>query len=107
MYFYRDFNHDHGPGVCEYIAVIIHANDYNKKFTEGRKMKNKAMYWYLRGKMRCADALENFVTEERGDSNLVSIMVVIVIILAVAGVFRTQLMGAVNTIFTKLTEFIG
>ncbi len=70
-------------------------------------MKNKAMYWYLRGKMRCTDALERFLAEERGDSNLVSIMVVIVIVLAVAGVFRTQLMSAVNTIFARLTEFIG
>ncbi len=70
-------------------------------------MKNKAMYWYLRGKMECRNALEKFLSDETGASNMVEIIVVIVIILAVAGVFRTQLTGAVNAIFTKLTEFIG
>lgn len=70
-------------------------------------MKNKAMYWYLRGKMECRNALERFMTDETGESNLVSIMVVIVIVIAVAGVFRTQLMAAVNKVFEKLTSFIG
>ncbi len=51
--------------------------------------------------------LEGRINYEEGDSNLVAVIVLIVIILAVAGIFRTQLLGAVNSVFDKLTEFIG
>ena len=58
--------------------------------------------WNLRWKV-----LEGLINDEEGDSNLVAVIVLIVIILAVAGIFRTQLLNAVNSVFEKLTEFIG
>ncbi len=50
---------------------------------------------------------EKFLKDETGDSNMVAVIVLIVIILAVAVIFREQLMGAVNSVFGQLTEFIG
>lgn len=64
--------------------------------------KVETILWNLRWKV-----LEGLINDEEGDSNLVAVIVLIVIILAVAGIFRTQLLGAVNSVFDKLTEFIG
>ncbi|MGI6012483.1 MAG: Flp1 family type IVb pilin [Ruminococcus sp.] len=50
---------------------------------------------------------EKFLKDETGDSNMVAVIVLIVIILAVAAIFREQLLGAVNSVFGNLTEFIG
>ncbi len=47
------------------------------------------------------------IADERGDSNMVAVIVLIVIILAVAAIFREQLLSAVNSVFEQLTEFIG
>lgn len=43
----------------------------------------------------------------RGDTNIIAIIVIAVIIIGVAAIFRTQLISAINSIFTKLTEFIN
>lgn len=64
--------------------------------------KVETILWNLRWKV-----LEGLINDEEGDSNLVAVIVLIVIILAVAGIFRTQLLGAVNSVFDRLTEFIG
>lgn len=50
---------------------------------------------------------EKFLYDEQGDSNMVAVIVLIVIILAVAAIFRESLTGAVNSVFEKLTDFIG
>lgn len=50
---------------------------------------------------------EKFLCDEEGDSNMVAVIVLIVIILAVAAIFRTQLINAVNAVFENLMEFIG
>lgn len=50
---------------------------------------------------------EKFLTDEEGDSNMVAVIVLIVIILAVAVIFRQYLLEAVDAVFGKLTEFIG
>ncbi len=64
--------------------------------------KVETILWNLRWKV-----LEGLINDEEGDSNLVAVIVLIVIILAVAAIFRTQLLNAVNSVFEKLTEFIG
>ena len=66
------------------------------------KRKVETILWNLRWKV-----LEGLINDEEGDSNLVAVIVLIVIILAVAAIFRTQLLDAVNSVFEKLTEFIG
>ena len=50
---------------------------------------------------------EKFLYDEQGDSNMVAVIVLIVIILAVAAIFRESLTDAVNSVFEQLTDFIG
>lgn len=52
-------------------------------------------------------AVEVFTKEEKGASNIVEILVIIAILLAVAVVFREQLIGAINAAFGSLTDFVG
>lgn len=61
----------------------------------------------LRRKLACRRVLENFAKEEKGASDIVAIMLVIVILIAVAAVFRTQLLAAVNGVFEQLMEALG
>lgn len=58
-------------------------------------------------KQRGERYLERLVQEERGASDIVAILVVIVILIAVAGVFKTSLMNLVTTVFNKVTEWVG
>ncbi len=69
------------------------------------RQKLDNLYWRMR--FRFMGMMEDFLKDEEGDSNLVSIIVVIVIVITVAGIFRDKLMEAVDAIFNKLTEFIG
>ncbi len=70
-------------------------------------MREKIIVGYLRSKMACHRALEDFVREEKGASQIMEIMIVVVIMIAVAGVFKEQLMEAVNAMFGKLIGFMG
>lgn len=67
------------------------------------KLWRKADLLLLRGKMK----LEEFLREERGDTNFISIAIVLIIVLVIAGAFVT--FG--NKILTKfnqvITEFMG
>lgn len=70
-------------------------------------MKEKLMSCYLKRKTAVTSKIRNFMSEERGASDIVAVVVLIVIIIAAAVIFRTQLIGAVNSIFGQLTDFIG
>lgn len=61
----------------------------------------------IRGKIRLNNFVNDFLSEERGDTNFVSIIIVIVIILAVAAIFRNALIQAVTTVTDKLLDFIN
>lgn len=50
--------------------------------------------------------VQNFIKDEEGDSNMVAVIVLIVIILAVATVFRRNLEEAVDLIMGKFTDFV-
>lgn len=63
------------------------------------------LYW--RVKFGLMNWVEDFLTDEEGDSNLVSIIVLIVIILAVAAIFKGGLEQAIKDVFLKLTTFIS
>lgn len=64
------------------------------------EMKKLQAQRNLRGKME-------ELLSERGDTNFVSIILIMVIVIAIAGIFRTQLMSAVQAVFGQLTDFIG
>lgn len=70
-------------------------------------MREKLMAGYIRRKIACMEALRNFGKEEKGASDIVAILLVIVILIAVAAIFREQLKLAVETAFSKLMEFLG
>lgn len=60
----------------------------------------------ISAKGRMEKFMERMIYEEKGAADIVAILVVIVILIAVAGIFRTQLMELVNTVFEKVTEFV-
>lgn len=67
---------------------------------------------YLNGKLigmklRAGRFLERLREEERGDTNFVSIIIIIVIVLGIAAIFRTQLTEAVNSVMRQLTDFVN
>lgn len=47
------------------------------------------------------------IKDERGDQTFVAIIVLIVIVVALAGIFREQLEAAANAVFEQLMIFIG
>lgn len=69
-----------------------------------KKMKEKLdnMYWKWQFNM-----MENTLRDEKGASDMVTVIVLIVIVLAVAAIFREQLISIVNNVLEKLTDFIG
>ena len=70
-------------------------------------MRERIIAGYLRRRLACERALEDFAKEEKGASDIVAIMLVIVILIAVAAVFRTQLLAAVTVVFEQLMEALG
>ncbi len=70
-------------------------------------MRDKLMVAYLRRKMAFLEAMENFGKEERGASDIVAILLVIVILIAVAAIFREQLTELTEKVFTKLGTELG
>lgn len=68
-----------------------------KTFLQVKKLQ---MEQVLRGK------LEELLNEE-GDTNFVSIILIMVIVIAIAAIFREQLTTAVQAVFEQFTDFIG
>ncbi|MCI9251032.1 MAG: hypothetical protein HFI22_04360 [Lachnospiraceae bacterium] len=67
-------------------------------------MREKLMEGYLRRKMAFFQAAEDFKKQEKGASDIVAILLVIVVLIAVAAIFREQLMAAVTGVFENLME---
>ncbi|MDO5346695.1 MAG: Flp1 family type IVb pilin [Lachnospiraceae bacterium] len=57
-------------------------------------------------KMKMDDYVDRLLHEEKGASDIVAILVVIVILLAVAAIFKTQLSGLVEQVFGKATDWV-
>lgn len=55
----------------------------------------------------CDRTADRLAHEEKGASDMIAILLIVVILIAVAGIFRTQLIGIVNQVFEKLTNFIS
>lgn len=55
---------------------------------------------YLNVKSR----LKRFISEEGGDVNIVSIVVLIGIAVVLAGLFREQISGLLNTLFNNINQ---
>lgn len=61
----------------------------------------------LGGKAKCEAWLERLAHEEKGASDMVAIMLVIVILIAVAAIFKNGMINAINEVFTKLINWIN
>lgn len=57
--------------------------------------------------LRARRFLSQLAEEERGDTNFVAIIIIIVILIGVAALFKTSLEGAIGKVFSKLDTFIG
>lgn len=62
--------------------------------------------FFMTQAVKLQGALKAFKEEERGASDMVAVMVLIVIIIALAALFNQKLKGAVESIFTQLTSFV-
>lgn len=69
-------------------------------------MFGKVDTMYLDAKIRWEQFADRLLHEEKGASDIVAIMVVIVILLAVAAIFKTQLTGLVTNVFGKATDWV-
>lgn len=63
--------------------------------------------FFISQAMKLQGAFDAFKEEERGASDMVAVMVLIVIILAVAAVFNGRLSSVVGQVFDRLSGFVG
>lgn len=56
---------------------------------------------------RMKECAKNLIQDERGDTNFVAIIIIIVILIAIAGIFHDQLANAIKAVFDSLTDFIS
>ena len=56
--------------------------------------------------LRARRFVSQLLEEERGDTDFVAIIIIIVILIAIAGIFKDQLEKAIKKVFDSLTNFI-
>ncbi len=61
----------------------------------------------LQAKQKAKANAAAVLTDERGDTNFVSIMLIIVVVIALAALFRDTLMEVAENVLGQLTEFVG
>lgn len=62
---------------------------------------------WIEWKWKAGEFVSQIKEEERGDTNFVSIIIIIVIVLGIAAVFRKELGSAVENVMGQLDTFIG
>ena len=70
-------------------------------------MRDKCLSFMIMMQLRMMGMLNDLKKEERGASDIVAIVLVMVIIIAVASIFKTQLTAAMNKVMDRLIEFVG
>lgn len=68
-----------------------------------KKLNEKLIGWKL-GLMR---GVTDLIKKEDGDTNFVSIMLIIVIVIAVATLFKSQLLNVVSSVMNELMDWVG
>lgn len=69
-------------------------------------MKEKLIAGYWKARFGLQKVAEDFMKRENGASDMVTVIILIVIVIAVAGIFQKQLTQAVTDVFDKLGKFI-
>lgn len=70
-------------------------------------MKDLLMGKLLMAQLKAKDFVKEALTNEEGDTNFVSIILIIVIVIAVATIFREKLTELAENIFGQVFEFVG
>lgn len=61
--------------------------------------------WWLIGKYAVAkNSVKNFFEKENGESNIIAIILVILVVIALAAVFKKEIVDLVNGLFTQINE---
>ena len=55
---------------------------------------------------RLSVAWNDFIEEERGETNLIAILLIIVVVIALVGVFKNRMIGLINDLFDKIKDGI-
>ena len=71
------------------------------------EVREKIMDMAAKMTLKAMTAWENFKNEEKGASEMVAVVALIVIILAVAIIFKDQLINIVNSVGKKVIAWIG
>lgn len=70
--------------------------------TEDKSMTRKLDLLWIGTKNKISSLVEDFKTEEAGAAEIVAIILIIVAVIAAAGIFKTQLTKLVTDIFDKI-----
>lgn len=70
-------------------------------------MTGKLDLLWIGTKNRIRSFVENFKTEEVGAAEIVAILLIIVVVVGVAAVFKEQLGKGVEATLKKFTDFVG
>ena len=65
------------------------------------------VYKMNRIQMRASSAFSKFMRSERGDTNFISIIIIVAIVIALAGMFWLFAKNGMSTISQKFTTFLG
>lgn len=61
----------------------------------------------LAGKIRAEHGLDAFLSEERGDTNFISMLIIIAIAVFLGGLFKAMGQNILDTVRNKVTQFIN
>lgn len=70
--------------------------------TKVRQMEVAAWVRWQKAKETMGETARKFITDERGDTNMISIIIVLCIIVALAIVFRKNIANLVNSMWSKI-----
>ena len=61
----------------------------------------------LAGKIRAEHGLDAFLSEERGDTNFISMLIIIAIAVFLGGLFKAMGQNILDTVRNKVSQFIN
>jgi len=71
---------------------------------EGRDMMSKISADIMVKYWRAKEAFKSFLEEERGDSHIIAVILVLVVVVGLAVIFKDQITALVNSIWDKITD---
>ncbi len=64
---------------------------------------DKIMLGYFKAKCK----VMSFFEDETGDTNIIAIILLIIVVIAMAVIFRNQIANVINSLFNRVTNDIG